>query len=808
MTEVGPLHDYSRSRAVVMGTWDYDFLPPVPAARNSLQRMTRLLTGPHCDWPVGRLLTLANRRDPGNLPDQLITAFDDVSDVALFYYVGHGQIDADDQLCLGLVASTTVSNRRATTSLPFQAVRRALLDSRAATKIVILDCCFADLANRPANTLTAQVDDMLDRTAGTGAYTIAATRAYATAWYETDRVNPQTYFTKYLADIVETTGIPGQPPGLRLHALFTRLHDKLGSDGLPVPHARSVDNARDFVFARNAAPPRKHRDPEQELQQIRQQMAKAEERLAVAEEQRMEAEARERQLRQRLREDQLRGVPPIDAEQKQQLRNDLRQAEREIDEATTAQAEAEAALHDVAAKVLEYSTDKGPAELAANPPPFADQTYRQLARAAVLAENPQAVLRLIDISRENHHIEGEACWLAFAHRLHIPGTALALGQVHGGAGLDEHMRVFTITAFLEGDDNAGREILRYPSEVLEGMLVETFSGMTLKDVFETAAKAGSFFAQYELGAMAVETGEYERSVQFLKGPAVAGNANASYLLGVSLLALRRPREARRWLRKSGADGHYYAKLALARTSGRRRPIRVLARQTVIELDADRIEGDATDQAELMMKLADCCLERSATAEAIVCLRRAATRGNNAAMIRLGQLYTDSGKLQVASKWLEQALPDWVPDKDLEALLFRLACRLSWEGDHQGSRRWLTVLADMGNAQAAEIVAEVRDLPAKPRWRPPSPRPMLHASWRMLVVISIVLAHVVSIVGRIFVSAVTGWLVLLFAFVLFVNSIARSEIGYRTFSGEVYIVASLGFGALGSIFLAISKKRKR
>jgi hypothetical protein len=85
------LRDYSRSRAVLMGTWDYDFLAPVPPAGNSLRRMARLLSGPLCGWPPGRLLRIENERGPGDLPDRLITAFSDVVDVALFYYTGHGQ---------------------------------------------------------------------------------------------------------------------------------------------------------------------------------------------------------------------------------------------------------------------------------------------------------------------------------------------------------------------------------------------------------------------------------------------------------------------------------------------------------------------------------------------------------------------------------------------------------------------------------------------------------------------------------------------------------------------------------------------
>jgi WD40 repeat protein len=281
MNETSQLHDYENSRAVVMGTWDYSFLQSVPAARNSFYRMLGMLTGSYCGWPEERVLTVSNESNPGALPDRLITAFDGIKDVALFYYVGHGQIDSDDELCLGLTDSRIEFKRRATTSLTFNAVRRALLNTDASTKIVILDCCFADLANRPASTLVGLADDLLDATAGTGAYTMAATSAYTTAWYETSSQSPQTYFTKYLVDLVEI-GIPGQPRGLSLHVLFSRLRDRLVSDGLPTPHARSIDGARDFIFARNAAPPQIASDPEKELESIRKRLAEAEARLEKA----------------------------------------------------------------------------------------------------------------------------------------------------------------------------------------------------------------------------------------------------------------------------------------------------------------------------------------------------------------------------------------------------------------------------------------------------------------------------------------------------------------------------------------------
>jgi len=345
MTDWTPLRDYSSSRAVLIGTWDYENLPSIPAVGNSLKRMVRLLTSPLCGWPDDRILAISNERSPGDLPDRLITAFEDVTDVALFYYAGHGQIDMEDQLCLSLVASRTEANRRAATSLPFQAVRRALLDSPATTKILILDCCFAGLANRPANTLAALADDVLDKTAGAGAYTMAASGAFTTAWFETDPgiAQPQTLFTRYLADVVES-GIPGEAPGLRLHPLFARVRDNLALDQCPVPCERSVDAARDFVFAYNAAPPETHRDPDSELRLLAQRLAEAE---ATRAQQQADAEAQERSLRakaaeltkelERLKEQALHSQS-MAAAQQGVLQDAIQHAERRLDETTAAQA--------------------------------------------------------------------------------------------------------------------------------------------------------------------------------------------------------------------------------------------------------------------------------------------------------------------------------------------------------------------------------------------------------------------------------------------------------------------------------------
>jgi Bacterial Ig-like domain (group 2) len=369
MTDWPPLHDYGHSRAVIMGTWDYAYLQAVPPAENSFRRTVSLLTGPLCSWPEDRLVTLENKHQPGDLADRLITAFEEVTDVALFYYVGHGQIDEEDQLCLALTESRPESHRRAATSLEFSAVRRALLRSDAATKIVILDCCFAAVANRRDSSLAGSPDDVLDKTAGTGAYTMAATNAYGTAWYETDPsvLLPQTYFTEYLVDLIER-GIEGQPSGLKLHPLFRKLHDNLAAAGRPVPESRSLDGAREFVFAHNAAPPATQRDPEIELQRLQRQLNETDAKLAAAEARLqilIPEQAKRHNDLDRLQVRQARQTQLVIAQRQRELQNAIKAAER--DKATTIAAETPAVTVDPESARITYSDVSSGADVTDQP---------------------------------------------------------------------------------------------------------------------------------------------------------------------------------------------------------------------------------------------------------------------------------------------------------------------------------------------------------------------------------------------------------------------------------------------------------
>jgi Caspase domain len=246
MTDLG--WDPLRSRAVLIGTSAYQYLPKVGPAANSLNRMRKVLTSDLCGWPEDRVVVLANVEKPGELPDELVELFADAEDVALFYYVGHGLVDDLDNLCLCLANTRLDASRRRTTSLPFDAVRHAFRQCQAKTKIVILDCCYAGMAERR----TLGHEALIDRARADGTFTMTAAGEFDLAWYETDPEveQPQTYFTKYFLDVIEN-GVDGASDYLRLDVIFAEAQAALEGARKPVPTSSARHRAPHLVFAHN-----------------------------------------------------------------------------------------------------------------------------------------------------------------------------------------------------------------------------------------------------------------------------------------------------------------------------------------------------------------------------------------------------------------------------------------------------------------------------------------------------------------------------------------------------------------------------
>ncbi len=219
------------------------------AAASCVAAMAELLTSDLCGWPTERVVCLVDVASPSLLARQIISAVRDTQDTVLVYYVGHGLRTYDGQLALAVSDTDADSEFLPHTAMLYEAIAKILRGSPAATKLVILDCCHAELGTR-ANYVFQSSDDIAEAYPVDGLYFIGASRINQKA--RAPIGGELTYFTRAFMDIVRE-GIPGAPALLSLGQIFVALRGRLVRGNLPIPVESGNRGAYQYPFARNVA---------------------------------------------------------------------------------------------------------------------------------------------------------------------------------------------------------------------------------------------------------------------------------------------------------------------------------------------------------------------------------------------------------------------------------------------------------------------------------------------------------------------------------------------------------------------------
>lgn len=274
-------NDLSRSRAILIGNAAFasSSLPDLPAAARCVLAMTRLLTGELCGWPADRITALVDVAAPHALASSVVEAISDAEDVLLVYYVGHGLRTGEGQLALALGETNPHPDLRAHTGMLYENLAKILRGCRAATKLVILDCCHAELGDK-AHYVFQSASGLADVYPVDGLYFIGASAKDKSAKAPLD--GTLTAFTDAFIAVVEA-GVPQRPQMLRLDQIFLELRARLLRAGLPEPVESGRRGAHQFPFARNAAAQEIRLDPEQEVEELRRRLAEFEARRADGE---------------------------------------------------------------------------------------------------------------------------------------------------------------------------------------------------------------------------------------------------------------------------------------------------------------------------------------------------------------------------------------------------------------------------------------------------------------------------------------------------------------------------------------------
>ncbi|MEU3288677.1 caspase family protein [Streptomyces longwoodensis] len=239
------LPDPGASRAVLVGTSQYEHLEQLPAVSNNVQALADLLRGPlSLQLPDRHVTAVENPVAAHAVLGELRRAATEASDTLIVYFAGHGLVDAQDQLVLALPHTEF---GRIETGLPYDWVRQVLLlDSRAERHVVILDCCYSGLALGRMSAGTG----LADQAAVEGSFLLAAAAETRTALAPVGET--YTAFTGALLEALRQ-GIPSGPALVDLGTLYRHLRLTMEARGHPVPQARDRNSAARVALGRNHA---------------------------------------------------------------------------------------------------------------------------------------------------------------------------------------------------------------------------------------------------------------------------------------------------------------------------------------------------------------------------------------------------------------------------------------------------------------------------------------------------------------------------------------------------------------------------
>ncbi|BCJ54292.1 hypothetical protein Asp14428_57670 [Actinoplanes sp. NBRC 14428] len=257
MTEVA---DPAGSQVVLIGVAAYRRLFELPAAERNVTDLRDLLRSEDL-WgiPAENCHVLLDPEDPAAVSRTIrkAAAATRRDGLLLVYFAGHGLVDADDDnLILGLPGcDPEVPYER---GVPYEWIRRAVADTRARRRVIILDCCYSGRAGAELGGDTTGTDAVADKAETEGTCLLVSAPANRPA--AAPRGELHTAFTgeliRLLRDGLRPPPPEATPATLTVHTVWRTVRRAMLRRGYERPELRARDSGGEMPLVHNVAAPR------------------------------------------------------------------------------------------------------------------------------------------------------------------------------------------------------------------------------------------------------------------------------------------------------------------------------------------------------------------------------------------------------------------------------------------------------------------------------------------------------------------------------------------------------------------------
>jgi caspase domain-containing protein len=246
-------------------------LPELPAVAANVEDLKRVLTDLQLvGIPDENIIMLLDEQNPHTVTSRVADEARKAVDTFIFYYAGHGIVGRTSRELYLATQETTHQNAEFGTAISFETIRRAMAQSTAPKRILILDCCYSGRAL--AGAMGSESDVQRAQLDLQGAYSIASAPANKAA------ISPpgerHTAFTGELLKVLDG-GLDNGKEELTISDVYNHIRNEFRRrTNLPDPQQSMYQDAGSFVIAHNrkCSPDRYEKQPDvklpPELQQV------------------------------------------------------------------------------------------------------------------------------------------------------------------------------------------------------------------------------------------------------------------------------------------------------------------------------------------------------------------------------------------------------------------------------------------------------------------------------------------------------------------------------------------------------------
>ncbi|GAA2460192.1 hypothetical protein GCM10010191_95740 [Actinomadura vinacea] len=238
--------DPHESRAVLIGTAQYEHMAALPAVARNLRALRQELMR-HEVWGLSpqHCEVVEDPADPQEMITPVHDAADEAGEVLLVYFAGHGVLGPNGDLYLGVPGTRDDRTRSHYTAVAYDTLRTTVKNSRAQVRIVVLDCCFSGKAVYTMGSGAVSAFTDIE-----GTYTITSAPPTRTS------LAPEgaefTAFTHELIEVIRN-GVPEAGELLTLEQIFQRVKGEMEAKARPLPWRQDRNDAGQVTLIRNRA---------------------------------------------------------------------------------------------------------------------------------------------------------------------------------------------------------------------------------------------------------------------------------------------------------------------------------------------------------------------------------------------------------------------------------------------------------------------------------------------------------------------------------------------------------------------------